>query len=407
MEISLIPLALLFSAIMGGMEVAFAHEGRLRLQIESRTQGLYAFIIRELLVHQWRFFATIWLSRIFAVVLFVISMEEVVVAWAGVAGWIALSMAIFFVVHSLVYLLVPLVSDIFLKIFAYFYYLVYVLLYPLTWCFYPVRKSFSSQDELDKEDLISLVEDSLPVVEQEQGQQEIQVDENQKKLFQNALDFSELHVRDCMTPRVEVEAVSIDATIEQLRAVAISSHFSRIPIYEGTIDNVVGYARSRELFKDFTLVAQMVTKAIYAAETTPLQHLFREFIRTRRSMAIVIDEFGGTAGVITLEDILEEIFGEIEDEHDVESLAERDLGHGRYIFSGRQPVEHLNAEYGLDIPLSDDYETLAGYVLYCSEDMPKAGDTLIIGALELKIMRAKNNRIALVEVHKIEGDVGA
>ncbi|MEG2478706.1 MAG: CNNM domain-containing protein, partial [Mucinivorans sp.] len=158
MEISLIPLALLFSAIMGGMEVAFAHEGRLRLQIESRTQGLYAFIIRELLVHQWRFFATIWLSRIFAVVLFVISMEEVVVAWAGVAGWIALSMAIFFVVHSLVYLLVPLVSDIFLKIFSYFYYLVYVLLYPLTWCFYPVRKSFSSQDELDKEDLISLVE---------------------------------------------------------------------------------------------------------------------------------------------------------------------------------------------------------------------------------------------------------
>ena len=205
-----------------------------------------------------------------------------------------------------------------------------------------------------------------------------------------------------MVPRVDVEAVDIDqTTIEQLTARFVDTKYSRIFVWRNNIDNIVGYVNSKSLFTSPGKVSEVVMQVNYVPETMPLQALLENFTKHRSNIAVVIDEFGGTAGVISLEDVLEQIFGEIEDEHDVPDLTEKQVGEDEYVLSCRHEVKYLNERYDLGIDETREYDTLAGFIIYHYEGIPSAGETLTIGDLQIKILRTTRSRIELARVKKV------
>ena len=284
-------------------------------------------------------------------------------------------------------------------------YFFYILLYPLArfttllshGILRLLGRRVKSQDtapNFNREDLAALLEAN-------NTEQHADPD-NELKLFQNALDFADLRVRDCMVPRVDVEAVDIDDTsIEQLTARFVESKFSRIFVWRKSIDNIIGYVNSKSLFTRPATIAEVMMEVNFVPETMTLQAMLENFIKHRSNIAVVIDEFGGTAGVISLEDVLEQIFGEIEDEHDVSELIEKQVGENEYVLSCRLEVKYLNEKYDLGIEESKEYDTLAGFIIYNYEGIPTTGETVVIGSLQLRILRTTRSRIELARVKKI------
>jgi CBS domain containing-hemolysin-like protein len=226
-------------------------------------------------------------------------------------------------------------------------------------------------------------------------------EENEIKLFQNVLDFPDLSVRDCMVPRVEIEAVSIDDSIVELKDRFAESKFSRIFVWEGSIDNIVGYVHLKSLFGEPTTIASVMMPATYVPESMPAQELMTQFIKRRSSVAVVLDEFGVTAGIISIEDLLEEIFGEIEDEHDSQDLMEKQLPSGEYLLSCRLEVDYLNEKYDLGIPESDEYDTLAGYAIFLNGGIPRSGQVVEGDGLSIKVAKSSSSRVLLARVRRI------
>jgi CBS domain containing-hemolysin-like protein len=222
--------------------------------------------------------------------------------------------------------------------------------------------------------------------------------ENEIRIFQNVLDFADLLVRDCMVPRVFVEAVDVSTSIEELTQRFIDSKFSRIFVWEGSIDNIIGYVNIKSLFLKPATVRKSMIEVRYVPETMAAEKLLEEFTKNRVSVAVVIDEFGGTAGIISLEDVLEEIFGEIDDEHDEQEMTERQIGDSDYLFSSRLEVDYLNEKYSLGIEESDEYDTLAGFIIYHENGIPKTGKTVIIGNKQIRIIKSSSSKLELVKV---------
>ena len=290
------------------------------------------------------------------------------------------------------------------SIFAPVIFLFYIILYPIsrltTMISYALirltgRRMEQREEptEFNRDDLASLVEADNVEVQSE--------DEEDIRLFQNALDFADLRVRDCMVQRVDVEAVDLESTsIEELTERFIETHFSRIFVWHDTIDNIIGYVNSKSLFENPKSISDILIKTLYVAETMPLQDMLETFTKRRASIAVVIDEFGGTAGIISLEDVLEQIFGDIEDEHDVQELVEKRLGEDEWLFSARHDVEYLNERYNLAIAESDEYDTLAGYIIAEHGGIPHEGEELNIGEFRIKIVRREQSRIDLVSLKR-------
>lgn len=242
-----------------------------------------------------------------------------------------------------------------------------------------------------KVDLNNLIEEGEVNARQEEEMHEI-------KLFRNALDFSEVKLRECIVPRPDVVALSIDSSIEELTQLFIDTGLSRILIYKESIDDIIGYVHISTLFKDPPTIAKALSRVLIVPETMSAQRLLNLFIRDQKSVAVVVDEFGITAGIVTIEDIMEEIFGEIEDEHDHLNLKEVMISEQEYIFSGRLEVDYLNEKYHLDLEEREEYETLAGLVLYFNQSIPQEGETIVVNNLTFKILSVKNARIEEIKV---------
>ena len=226
--------------------------------------------------------------------------------------------------------------------------------------------------------------------------------EPEMKIFQNALDFSNIHLRDCMIPRTELVAVDIDeVTVEELLQTFISTGISKVVVYRENIDNILGYIHASEMFRRQEDWKKSIRPAVFAPESMLANKLMRTLMQQKKSLAIVVDEFGGTAGLVTLEDLVEEIFGDIEDEHDTQNLVARKVSDDEFEFSGRMEIERINEEFGLDIPESDDYLTIAGYILYHYQTLPRLGETVEIGNYRFTILQRKATKIELVRM-KIE-----
>ena len=414
-SILLVVVMVILSAFFSGMEIAFLNKNRLRLEIDRKQSRTFDYIAGLFSRHQGEYISTILVGNNIALVFYSMCLSEVLRAVAGKLGWTSLQDG-----SILLETIIPTIIIIFLgeylpksifrsnPNFYYRYlsplmYFFYILLYPITRATtlisYGLLRLVGSkasnaerQVEFDRSDLESLLENNNSAEMTSEADSDI-------KMFQNALDFADLRVRDAMVSRVDVEAVDIDdCTMEQLTERFVDTMYSRIFVWRNSIDNIIGYVNSKSLFEQPKSVEEVLIKVDYVAETLPLQDLLTQFTKNKSNIAVVIDEFGGTAGIISLEDVLEQIFGEIEDEHDKPDMVEKRISEREFVFSCRLEVEYLNEKYELSIPESDEYDTLAGYIISRYEELPAAGTVMEFDGLRIKILQTTRSRIELARV---------
>ncbi len=404
---------LLLSAFFSGMEIAFLSKNRLKLEIDRKQSSLFNYIASAFGDNPGQYLATILVGNNIALVLYSLCMSRLIKMWLYGAGWhFGGSAVVETAISTLVVIIVAefLPKSIFranpnfyFRIFAPLTYLFYIVLYPLarftTMLSQGLLRLFGRGESdavaavgFDRHDLASLIESGGGGEVASDGDSEI-------RLFQNALDFADQRVRDCMTPRVDIEAVDIEnTTIAELAERFAQTKYSRLFVWRGSIDNIIGYVNSKSLFRSPNTLEEILMDVNFVPETMPLNALMESLIKHKSNISVVIDEFGGTAGVISLEDVLEQIFGEIEDEHDEPEMIEKEVGEGEYVLSCRLEVRYLNERYGLDIEDNDEYDTLAGYIIYNHEGIPAAGEHLVIDNFDIKILRTTRSRIELVKV---------
>ncbi len=406
---------LLLSAFFSGMEIAYISKNRLKIEIERKQSRMFDYLVEIFANNPSQYITTILVGNNIALVVYSLYMSIFVRSMAGLFGWesiaiegsflietLASTLIIIFVAEFLPKSIVKYNPNFYFRIFAPVQYFFYLLLYPIskltTMLSYLLlrligRKADTAQVDaaFDRADLASLIDGGSAEVQSET--------ENEIKLFQNALDFVDMRVGDSMTPRIDIEAIDIDsATIEEVTERFSSTKYSRLFVWQGSIDNIVGYVNLKSLFRNPTSVKAMVKEVNFVPESMPLNLLMQTLIKDKRNIAVVIDEFGGTAGVISLEDVLEQIFGEIEDEHDESELIEKVISEREYVLSGRLEVKMLNEKYDLGLEESDDYDTLAGYIIYTHKGIPERGESVKISHFDFRILRTTDTRIDLVRV---------
>ena len=401
-----IGIMLLLSAFFSGMEIAFLGRNRLREEIDRKQSTVFNHIAEIFGRNSSNYITTILVGNNIALVIYSMSMSMLLLRGFGIENTLAQTIistvVIIFIGEYIPKSIVRHNPNFYYTLFSPLIYVFYIILYPIsrftTLISYGLIRLTGTRIETRKEptefnrdDLASLVEGDNVAADSE--------DERDIRLLQNALDFADLRVRDCMVQRVDVEAVDLESTtIEELTERFVESNYSRIFVWHDSIDNIIGYVNSKSLFERPTCISDILIKTIYVAETMPLQAMLETFTKRRASIAVVIDEFGGTAGIISLEDVLEEIFGEIEDEHDVQDLVEKRVEERHWIFSSRLEVDYLNEEYSLGIPESEEYDTLAGYIIAEHGGIPQEGETLENEMFAIKILHRDGSRLDLVEI---------
>lgn len=284
------------------------------------------------------------------------------------------------------------------------FFIIYIVLYPITLLISLISKLFFTLFRIDNKDdnVQPLSKIDLDYFIESNVRHEENADE--ARILQNALDFSEIKARDCLVPRNEITAVSFDIDREELVSIFDKTGYSKLPVYKEDIDDILGYIHSIEMFRMPNNVAwqSRILPTIFIPESLAAENALKQLLQKKRSLAIVVDELGGTAGMLTLEDLVEEIFGDIEDEHDTTKIAMRQVGDSEYIISGRAEVDTLNELFDLEIPEDDDYQTLAGFILHYSQEIPEAGDEFDLPPhFQVKVMRATGNKITLVRLRKM------
>lgn len=394
------------SAFFSGMEIAYLGRNRLREEIDRKQSAMFNYLADLFSRKSSNYITTILVGNNIALVIYSMSMSKLLLMALGIDNTllqtIISTVVIIFIREYIPKSVVRRNPNFYYTLFSPVIYLFYIILYPITrmttLLSYGLLRLTGNRvedriepTEFNRDDLASLVEADNVAVDEE--------DEEDIRLFQNALDFADLRVRDCMVQRVDVEAVDLESTsVEELTQRFVETNYSRIFVWHDTIDNIIGYVNSKSLFENPKSISDILIKTIYVAETMPLQAMLETFTKRKASIAVVIDEFGGTAGIISLEDVLEQIFGEIEDEHDVQELVERAIGERSWHFSSRLEVEYLNEEYNLGIPESEEYDTLAGYIITEKGGIPVEGEVLENEQFTIKILRREGSRLDLVEV---------
>ena len=416
-SIVIIATMLLLSAFFSGMEIAFTSKNRLKLEIDRKQSRMFDFIAEVFAHRPGQYITTILVGNNIALVIYSLYMSLLLRGLFALAGWERVardgSVAIETAVSTLIIIFVAefLPKSIFrnnpnfyYRVFAPVIYFFYILLYPIarltTLISQGILRLLGRRVDVSGPEPVFNRDDLAALLETNNTEQHPDPD-NELKLFQNALDFADLRVRDCMVPRVDIEAVDIDdISIEQLTARFVDTQYSRIFVWRKSIDNIIGYVNSKSLFTRPATIGEVIMEVSFVPETMPLQLVLQNFIKHRSNVAVVIDEFGGTAGIISLEDVLEQIFGEIEDEHDVPDLTEKQVAPDEFVFSCRLEVKYLNEKYGLGIEESKEYDTLAGFIICHYEGIPASGETLSVGPLQIRILRTTRSRVELARVKK-------
>lgn len=406
----------LLSAFFSGMEIAFTSKNRLKLELDRKQSTLFNTIAGLFERHPSQYITTILVGNNIALVVYSLCMSLLLRGIFQLLGWevseqgsVAFETAvstliIIFVGEFLPKSICKNNPNFYYRTFAPLIYLFYIVLYPLarftTLLSQGILRLVGRRVEAE-ETMPTFNHDDLAALLDATNNEAQNESENELKIFQNALDFADLRVRDCMVPRVDVEAVDVEATIEELTERFVESKYSRLFIWRNNIDNIIGYVNSKSLFLNPKTIQEVMMEVHYVPETMPLQTLLEQFTKHRSSIAVVIDEFGGTAGIIALEDVLEQIFGEIEDEHDEAEEIEKQVSEGEWVFSCRLEVKYLNEKYELNIEENKEYDTLAGWIIFHYEGIPSAGEILVIGNLQIKILRTVRSRIELARVKKL------
>jgi len=394
------------------MEIAFVTSNKLRFELDKKQRDLSSSILSIFYKYPQQYISTMLVGNNVSLVIYGLLMADVLTPWLKPIGnqflitlfqTILATVIVLFTGEFLPKTIFRVNPNLWLRIFSWLLLLFYVLLYPIsrfsTWLSMGILKMLrvkisatTEENVFSRIDLNYLIQETF---ENHQNEKEL---ENEVKIFQNALDFSKVRLRDCSVPRTEIIALDYDTDVVTLKQTFIETGLSKIPIYRGDIDNIVGYIHSSEMFEHQNDWKKQINQIPIVPENMAAQKLMKLFMLQKKSIAVVVDEFGGTAGIITLEDIIEEIFGEIEDEHDNKGYMAEQTGEKEYIFSGRLEVKVANAKFSLEIPESDEYETIAGFILHNHQHFPKLNEVIRIEGFTIKCVKVTNNRIELVKV---------
>lgn len=408
---------MLFSAFFSGMEIAFVSSNRMLAEMERGKNTLEQKIISYFYRHPNNFVSTMLVGNNIALVIYGILFAEIfdttLFASLGdgervTADTIASTVVVLFTGEFIPKLIFKSNPNTMLSLFSLPAMICYIILYPISRFATLLSKILlrvvgvkvqKNKDDLgfSKVDLDYLVQSSIDNAE---SQDDI---EEEVRIFHNALDFSDTKVRDCMVPRTEIEAIDIDeATVEELKNAFIETGFSKLVVYKDDIDHVVGYIHSSEMFRNDKNWKDNIRTLPFVPETMAARKLMHIFMQQKKSLAIVVDEFGGTSGLVSLEDIVEEIFGDIEDEHDSNNYVARQNDDGEYILSARLETEKVNEMFNLDLPESDEYMTIGGLILHEYQSFPKLNEIVKFDKYEFKIIKSTMTKIELVKL-KING----
>ena len=412
---------ILFSAFFSGMEIAFISANRLRLELDKKQNVVFSSLISLFTKFPGQFIATMLVGNNLALVIYGIAFAKILKPFLDVyihsnslvllIQTIISTMIILATAEYLPKMLFRINPNKILKFFtvpiAFFYFLFYPVTKIAIWISKIVLRLFLNEQikSVDEKIVFNRIDLDHFVNESETATSQTNHDiDSEVKLFRNALDFSKVKLRDIMVPRTEIVSLDIDSTIEELHQKFIETGYSRILFYSGNIDNIVGYIHHSFIFTNPDSIQSNLRNVLIVPETMPASKLLQQFIQQRRSIAIVVDEFGGTSGMVSSEDILEEIFGEIEDEHDTSDLISKQVNPSEYILSGRLELEQLNEAYNLEFPENENFETLAGFILFNHQSIPKINTVITIDQYQIKILKATNTKIELIHL-KILDDI--
>ena len=406
-------MSMVFSAFFSGMEIAFVSSNRLRVEMDRDKHGLSQRALDVFYKHPSHFISTMLVGNNIALVVYGILFAQIFDAtlFASLSDGgrvtcdtLLSTLVVLFTGEFLPKTIFKSNPNGLLTFFALPAYLCYILLWPISrfstflsrgllrLVGVKIPKSTEGK-EFTKVDLDYLVQSSI-----DNAKNDAEI-EDEVELFHNALDFADTKVRDCMVPRTEIDAIDVeDCTVEQLRNMFVESGHSKMIVYRGDIDHIIGYIHSSELFKRFTHIAKHVQQMPFVPETMAARKLMHIFLQQKKSLAVVVDEFGGTSGIVSLEDIVEEITGDIEDEHDNQKYVAKQLADGDYMLSARLEIEKVNELFGLELPESDDYMTVGGLILHEYQSFPKLNEVVQIGRFQFKIVKNTMTKIELVRL---------
>ncbi len=405
--------SLTFSALFSGVEIAYISSNRVKVEIDVKRGGFIGRIINLYYKYQDLFISTILVGNNIMLVIYGMGAAELLDPWLkGIYD----NEVFILLMQTLISTAIILITGEFfpktifrinpnssLRYFALPIFFFWVILYPISiftaWLSKTLMRMCGIKNENHSMGMLTVGELNQYIqtsIDEQAAKDEV---ENEVKIFHNAIDFSSTHLRDCMTPRNEVVAINIDTTTrDELSALFTSSGRSKIVVYRDDIDNVLGYIHVSELFDPKSNWKEAIKPVIFAPETLLANKMMRRLLAEKRSMAIVVDEFGGTAGLVSLEDLVEEIFGDIQDEHDNRRLTAREVQPGVYEISGRCEIADLNETLNLDLPESDEYQTLAGFILNNLGEIPSQGDTFDIKGMTFSIIKKSATRLELIRI---------
>lgn len=412
-------IAILFSGFFSGSEIAFMQSSKVRIGIDASKGGIINRIISGFNRSQDMFISTLLVGNNIVLVIYGISISVIINPL--IERWFP-NEAVILIANTLISTAIILITGEFipkttfrinpnatLKICAIPLYVIYIILYPVSLLTSAISRGLMKligiSDKKETADTISIDQLDDYIQQAIDDKSEGQTVENEVKIFRNAIDFKDTHIRDCMIPRNEITAVNINTTTrQQLLKLFVASGLSKIVVYNDDIDDVRGYIHISELFNPDADWKEHLKPVIFTPETMLANKMMRRLLAEKRSMAIVVDEFGGTAGLVTLEDLVEEIFGEIEDEHDKQRLIARRIDDNTYEFSGRVEVERINEQFPLELKESEEYQTIAGYILDHLEEIPAQGAQFDIDDWKFTILKTSAARIELIRMTRIDTD---
>jgi len=415
METSIIISCLILAAFFSGMEIAFISSNKIYLEIEKKQDNFISKILTKLTEKPSQFIVSMLIGNTVALVVYAFFVSKMLLELITALGF-EFSTIVDVLIQSAIATLVILITSEFLpkvffqiyansliKFFAVPAYLFYLLFYYVSafilWISdFILSKFFKTEGDIIPS-FFSKAELGNYIMEQMNSVDDHDDIDSEIQIFQNALEFSAVKARDIMTPRTEISAVDIYDSVTELKDMFIETGYSKILVYQNSIDDIIGYVHSFDLFKKPRTIKSILIPVEFVPQTIFIKDAMNLLTKKRKSVAIVLDEYGGTSGMITIEDIVEELFGEIEDEHDSEEeLIEKQTAENEYLFSTRFDVEYLNETYKLDIPESDSYGTLGGFIVNYTKDIPQKGDEITIGTFHFVIQEATNKKIELVKM---------
>lgn len=414
-QILVILISIIFSGFFSGMEIAFVSSNKIFLEIEKKQKGLVSFFIKKITLNPSKFIATMLLGNNLALVIYGIYSGRLIINlfFPELVNESSIDFKYVFY-QTLLSTLVILISAEFLpkvffqiyanrlfKLFSFPAFIFYYVFSPLTFVFNWISDSVLSKYFKTKKDELRMVfsKDELEdYINQEIGTDNDEQLDPEIQIFQKALEFSEVRAREIMVPRAEI--ISIDRYVKpsKLKEIFIKTGLSKILIHRENVDNIVGYISIQHMFSDYKKFKSIITLIDFVPESMFINDLLNLLTKKRKSIAVVVDEYGGTSGIITVEDIIEELVGEIEDEHDSPKLLEKKISNFHYKFSARLEIDYLNEKFKFDLPNSDQYETLGGFIISLNEEIPEKGDEVFHNNLKFKIIEVSSSKIELIEL---------